>query len=197
MASDLLSASLDYYRDLRDATSEAAFFLVYGNLFSLYLADHANREAPAAGAATDPRELPFVAEALASIEEGGYAEALARVFALLARRGEPLPLSRVQLKHELVGDYKELLPDIAWDLARRIRGEQEIIVRYEAERAVATLPALLSNPADRERLLTLLERLSDDPRVQALSHTPEQDAMLARIHSALAERPATGPRLAA
>ena len=32
----------------------------------------------------DPRELPFVKEALASIEKGGYAEALTRVGALLA-----------------------------------------------------------------------------------------------------------------
>src|SRR5262249_8054076 len=36
MVSDLVSASLDYYRGLRDAFSEAAFFAVYGNLFSLY-----------------------------------------------------------------------------------------------------------------------------------------------------------------
>jgi hypothetical protein len=195
MGSELLSASLDYYRDLRDAASEAAFFLVYGNLFSLYLADRQAGEAQAPAAAGDPRTLPFVAEALASIDQGGYAEALARVGALLAWRGKPLPLSRVQLKHELVEEYRDLLPDISWETARRIRGEQEIIVRYEPEQALATLPKLLADPADRSRLLTLLERLLADPRVQALAHTPEQEAMLARIREVLAER--SGPRLAA
>ena len=39
MLSELISASLDYYRAMRDAVSEAAFFQLYGNLFSLYLAD--------------------------------------------------------------------------------------------------------------------------------------------------------------
>src|SRR5262249_30074102 len=39
MGSELISASLDYYRAIRDAVSEAAFFELYGNLFSLYLAD--------------------------------------------------------------------------------------------------------------------------------------------------------------
>src|SRR5215831_10163322 len=33
MLSELMSASLDYYRAVRDATSEAAFFQIYGNLF--------------------------------------------------------------------------------------------------------------------------------------------------------------------
>jgi hypothetical protein len=39
MMSEATSAALDYYRDVRDAMSEAAFFLTYGCLFSLYLAD--------------------------------------------------------------------------------------------------------------------------------------------------------------
>ncbi len=37
--SEAISASLDFYRENRDATSEAAFFQTYGNVFSLYLAD--------------------------------------------------------------------------------------------------------------------------------------------------------------
>ena len=45
----------------------------------------------------DPRELPFVKEALASIDKGGYAEALARVAFLMAHQDEPLPLARVHL----------------------------------------------------------------------------------------------------
>ena len=47
--------------------------------------------------AVDPRELPFVKEALASIDKGGYPEALARVGFLMAHQDEPLPLARVQL----------------------------------------------------------------------------------------------------
>jgi len=197
MNSELFSASLDYYRALRDAASEAAFFLIYGNLFAFYLSDREAESDSTSAALGDPRALPFVADALASIEQGGYAEAVARVAALLARRGEPVPLSRVQLRHELAEDFKDLLPDISWEQARRIRGEQDIVVRYEPEQALVTLPKLLPNSAERSRLLSLLERVVDDPRIQELSHTPEQEAMFARIRSVLAEHPPVGPRLAA
>ncbi|HTT38764.1 MAG TPA: DUF3141 domain-containing protein [Burkholderiales bacterium] len=177
--SELTSASLDYYRAIRDAVSEAAFFQTYGNLFSLYLAD--KHEAQVERHEGDPRELPFVKEALASIDQGGYPEALARVAFLLARKGEPLPLSRLQLKQELASDYQDLLPAISWDQARRIRGEQEIIVRYEPEKAIQTLPALLTERSDRDRLLALLDRLMADHRVQSVEPLPEQLAMLERI----------------
>jgi pimeloyl-ACP methyl ester carboxylesterase len=195
MMAELTSASLDYYRALRDALSEAAFFQLYGNLFSLYLADQprAGKAKPAA----DPRELPFVKDALASVSAGGYAEAVARVAFLLARKGEPLPLSRLQLKQELIADYRELLPALSPDEARRVRGEQEIIVRYEPEQAVATLPALLADRADRERLITLLERLLADERVLGVRPLPEQVATLERIRGVLRTAGAPRPRIVA
>ena len=58
-----------------------------------------------------------------------------------------MPLERVALKQELVEEYRDLLPDLAPDQWRRIRGEQDIIVRYEPEEAIATLPRLLTEPA--------------------------------------------------
>jgi hypothetical protein len=182
LMSELISASLDYYRALRDAVSEAAFFQIYGNLFSLYLADKPQAHAQQG---TDPRETPVVKDAMAAIANGGYPEAVARVAYLLAVKGEPLPLSRLQLKQELIDEYHELLPAIPRDEARRIRGEQEIIVRYEPEKAMETLPALLSERADRDRLLTLLDRLLADKRVQAVKPSDEQVAALGRIRAVL------------
>jgi FkbH-like protein len=41
-----------------------------------------------------------------------------------------------------------MVPDLAPDHWRRIRGEQDIIVRYAHVQAVATLPQLLADPAD-------------------------------------------------
>ena len=119
----------------------------------------------------------------------------ARVAFLLARKGEPLPLSRLELKQELIDDYRELLPAISFEQARRIRGEQEIIVRYEPEKAVQTLPALLTERADRDRLLTLLTRLLGDERVQRIKPSPEQLAMLDRIRSVLGSANARRPRV--
>jgi hypothetical protein len=181
--SELTSASLDCYRALRDAVSEAAFFQVYGNLFAFYLGNR--RDAEAQIPSVDPRELPFVRKALASVDKGGYAEALARVAFLLAHKDEPLPLSRLELAQELIEDYHEFLPQLAPDQARRIEGEQEIIARYEPEKAVKTLPLLLAGRKDRDRLLTLLERVLADKRVQRVQPSREQTAMLARIRRVL------------
>jgi pimeloyl-ACP methyl ester carboxylesterase len=188
---EVVAATLDYYRDLRDATSEALFFQTYGNLFAMYIADQVERgpEAP-----LDPRELPFVKAALAAIDEGGYPEALARAGELLARRGVPVPLSRLELKAELVKEYADLLPDLPLHEWKRIRGEQDAIVRFEPERALETLPRLLGDPSEREKFLQVLERLTSDPRVRADRATPEQSAMVARIRQALG---AAAPRLAA
>jgi len=196
MGSEIISASLDYYREIRDATSEAAFFQTYGNIFSLYLADKHALAAREIDAVADPRELPVVKEALASIDRGGYAEAITRVGALLARHGEPLPLARIALKQELREEYKDLLPKLAPDEWRRLRGEQDIIVRYEPERALATLPHLLADPADRERLITLAKRMLEDERVQSQGASPEQIAMLKTIVDTLGLVETRRPRIA-
>src|SRR5262249_31144978 len=159
--------------------AEATFFQIYGNLFAFYLGDEGDIEAQARR--TDPRELPLVRKALASIDKGGYAEAVARVAFLLAHKDEPLPLSRLQLAHDLIDEYRDLLPEAPPDEARRIAGEQEIIARAMPDKAVETLPALLTARSDRERLLTLLKRVLADKRVQSIKPSAEQKAMLARI----------------
>ena len=182
-ASEVTSASLDYCRALKDAASEATFFQTYGNLYAFYLGD--GRDPEQAAPTVDPRELPFVKEALASIDKGGYVEALARVAFLMAHKDEPLPLSRLHLAQELLDDYRDLLPDLPLDEVRRIGGVQEIIARYEPERAVETLPAVLAKRKDRDRLLTLLERVLADKRVQRIQPSPQQTAMLARIRRVL------------
>jgi pimeloyl-ACP methyl ester carboxylesterase len=194
--SEVTSASLDLYRDIRDALSEAAFFQTYGNIFSLYLADKHEAGARVEPGKVDPRELPFVKAALANIDKGGYAEALARVGALLARGGEPLPLSRLEMKEELIADYADYLPDIARDAMRRIRGEQELVVEFARDEAIETLPVLVSDPADRERLTEFFERVFADRRMQSFAPTPEQRATSARIKAAFEKVPGR-PRLAA
>ena len=183
-SSKAISASLEYCRALRDAASEAMFFHTYGNVFSLYVADKAEAEARGAPI-LEGRELPFVAEALASIERGGYPEALARVAAMLARSGEPLPLSTLQLKQELMADYADLLPSTAPDEWRRIRGEQEIIVRYEPERALATLPKLLADPSDRQKLVTVVRKLLADERVRRRQPSSQQLSTIEHVGNAL------------
>jgi hypothetical protein len=81
------------------------------------------------------------------------------------------------------------VPKIPPDQLRRIRGEQEIIVRYEPEQAVLSLSTLLADPRERNRLLTLLDKLITDTRVLAVQPTPAQLQMLARIRFVLGAAP--------
>ncbi len=181
----LLSASLDYFRDTRDAVTEAAFYTIYGNAYLRYFADEKESRGANGKVRVDPRELPFVRDALASVAQGGYVEALARVAVLLRQENQPLPLSRLELRQELANEYAEYLPRIMVHDWRRIRGEQEIIVQYESDQAIETLPLLLQDTADRKRLLTLIGKLSKDDRVRRIASSAEQIAMLSRIHEVL------------
>ena len=78
---------------------------------------------------------------------------------------------------------------------RRIRGEQDIITRYEPERALATLPQLVRNKADRVKLLTVFDRMLSDKRIhEAVSQ--EERAILKKIGKTLAVDPKEMPLLA-
>ncbi len=198
VASTWISASLDYYRDIRDAASEAMFFQTFGVMFPALHPGLRKRAANGPAEPLPPREQPVVREALAAIEQGGYADALARAACLLARRGEPLPLARVELKTQLAREYADLLPPLSAGQWHAIRGRQEIICRYEPARAVETLPLLLGDGDDRARFVTLLDRLLADPRVSAIRPTPAQEEVYQRIRTVLPPaRPARQPRLAA
>jgi hypothetical protein len=194
--SQAVSASLDYYREIRDAISEAAFFQTYGTVFSFLSADDAEAGTTAAARETNAADLPLVQDALKAMASGGFPEALTRTAALLKREGASIPLERVAMKQELVDEYRDLLPELPRDQWRRIRGEQDIIVRYAPDEALATLPQLLVDAADRERLLTLVERLLTDERLAGMEPTVEQRAMLARLGNVLGVAPARRRKLA-
>ena len=171
-------------------SSEAAFFQIYGNLFSLYLADRPERRQPERAQTVDPRELPVVKEALAAIDQGGYAEALARVGALLApARASRCRSSRLQLRHELIEDYRDAAArDCRPTSSGASAASRTSSSRYERERAVATLPALAQERRRPERLLTLFERVLADKRIQGMEATAEQRAMFETHRNGAARR---------
>jgi pimeloyl-ACP methyl ester carboxylesterase len=191
MVSGMISAGLDYYRAVRDATSEALFFQTYGSMFAL-AADGALRDA---GAPTAEAGEAAVSRALAAIDQGGFGAALARIGALLSRHGEPLPLERLALRAELRADHSGLAPEIEQPNWNAVRGEQELVVRYATEEAIETLPRLLARAEDRRRLMQVVDHLLADPRIRDFEPTPEQKAMLARLRTVLKvpARAASGP----
>lgn len=196
LGSELVSAGLDHGRAVRDALAEAAFFTIHGNAYLACLADQTTAKLGAVEPFADPRQRPAVRQALARVAKGGYVEAFARVGFLLAGTDEPIPLSLLTTAQELIKDYADLTPPLPMDQWRRVRGEQEIIVRYEPQRALETLPQLLDDE-ERERLLALIERVVSDKRVLAVQPTAGQISMIERVRTVLNERSPGGRRLAA
>jgi nitrogen-specific signal transduction histidine kinase len=88
------------------------------------------------------------------------------------------------MRQDLAKDYASLVPEIPLDEWRRIRGEQEVIASYAPDEAIATLPKLL-NDEERSRLLTLIDRLFADHRIQDTKPTAEQLAMVERVRAVL------------
>jgi hypothetical protein len=94
-------------------------------------------------------------------------------------------LASLQMRQELMTDYADLLPRLPPDQWRRIRGEQDIVVRYEPQKALATLPDLLARPADREKLVAVARRLLADERLQRQKPSEQQQRTLRSIAEVL------------
>lgn len=198
-AAEHISATLDYWRECRDAYGAAAFYWLYGTPFA---ADTIIRKPNPNGRRwrdQRPLDQPDLKQVLDSIAEGGYAEAVGRFAALMTTTGVPLPLSSVAARHDFAVQNQALLPNIDLADLRRIEGRQAIIVRHSFERALDLLPALVPGAVERKRLITLAERAAvhrgeKDPWLDL-----EQRALLERILAALRQpqakqREASTPR---
>jgi hypothetical protein len=181
--SEIMSASLDCYRALRDAVSEASFFQIYGSLYGMYFSDRPDAEA--AAPAVEARKLPLIKRALASIDKGGYAEALARVAFLMAHRDEPLPLSRLQLAHDLSRNIASCCRicratrRVASVASRRSSRATSRTRRSDTARAARETagPGTRSSPCS--------SACSPIPACRALRRRTAQKSMLARIRGVL------------
>jgi pimeloyl-ACP methyl ester carboxylesterase len=175
--SDMITAGLNLYRDLRDATMETMFFQVYGT--AAVLRGAAEAVAPAAAGVADSRATPQVRETLAAIGQGGYPEAVALIGALLGRGAGSIPLERLELVERLIrGD--DVLSRLPADEVRRIRAAQAVVAELEPERGLQSLPDLLPDSSDRQRLLDLLNEA-----VAEVEPTPNQQVVLDQVRSVL------------
>ena len=98
-------------------------------------------------AKADPRELPFVKEALTNINKGGYPEAVARISALVGRFADSIPLLRLEKASEIVHEDKAL-SKITEDEMRLMRSSG-VMALLEPELTLHSLPLLLSSREDR------------------------------------------------
>ena len=171
--SEMVIGSWNLFRDLRDAASEAAFFRIYGSMVTLGVGSVKPAIEP--DVKIDPRELPYVKEALSAIDQGGYPEAVARIGALVGRYAGPIPLGRLEMADEFVRSDK-VLSKLSEDQIRSLRSDAGVMSLLEPERTLAALPSLLTEEEDRERVLSILKwGLSQE------GITPDQRSMITAI----------------
>ncbi|CAG0976883.1 Poly(3-hydroxyalkanoate) polymerase subunit PhaC [Burkholderiales bacterium] len=168
LGSAVVSASLDLYRDLRDAASEAAFFQIYGNMMSLQMADQ--RAAIRRQTRFDPRSLPAVRQVLDDLDRGGLPEAIVRAGLLVAKAGGgKRRLAQMEGVRALLAPTG-VLEGVSEDDFRRVLHDEAIVVEFEPAQAKRALPRLVRSTADRRKLHRMLDALADDPHLDKRQH---------------------------
>jgi pimeloyl-ACP methyl ester carboxylesterase len=156
---DAVERSIDGWRDMRDAAIETAFHAIYGGLAAVGVTgDDTAAEAEAArrSVAVEPANL---AEARGRVAAGGYAEAVIRMMILLADARGGVRRSRLARSNALLTTEP---PFVGMSPAARqamIR-EQTVIVTLMREEALASLPALLPEAAERRKALAAVEHVA-------------------------------------
>ncbi|MEM7399306.1 MAG: DUF3141 domain-containing protein [Pseudomonadota bacterium] len=144
----LFEQSIDFMADLRDAMYENTFFALWGHPWAKAFGRR-NLPGRTLKNESELRALPEVQSALHHMSEGGFAEAVIRMLILLAdSRGE---VRRDRLERSgAVLTQDEPFKSLTTDRRRQIIDEQTLVVQFEREAALETLPDLLRTSEDRK-----------------------------------------------
>ena len=164
-------------RDMQEAIIEWNFHAFWGLPFARSLGKNLSRtvsEAPQ----EDLRTLASVQDALDRISIGGYAEGVLRMLILLAQSRKEVRRSRLERSNEMMmtnEPFKSMTPK---QLSRMIH-RQSLIVSFEPDEAITTLPELLQTKEDREQAMKLCELIAG-PREEMSVETIDMFERLAR-----------------
>ncbi len=141
----------DGVRDFQDFRIEMTFNLLYNTPFLKSLGERSSRRTSDAPQ-EDLRALPSVQDALDRIETGGLPEGLIRMLILLAQSRHEVRRSRLERSNEILATT-EPFASMKRKHRTRIIHRESLIVGFEPEAAMATLPKLLRTREERETAL--------------------------------------------
>jgi pimeloyl-ACP methyl ester carboxylesterase/tellurite resistance protein len=178
-SAELTTEWMDFTRDLRDGWLETAFYAIWSSPFMRAVgAAEAPRISQVAG--TDLRAVPEVRSALAQMTRGNYAVAVIRMLILLARARGSIRRDRLERSNQML-TTEEPFASLGEETRTRIIHQQGLIVEFEPERALATLPKLISDPKDRARAIEQCLHVTGAEE----DMSPETRERLAEIRKAL------------
>ncbi len=166
-------------RDIRDAMYEMTFLGIYSSPAMLRLGEkfafERTRKDPKA-----LRYLPEVQSVLLNVDRGGFEEAVIRMLILMAESRATVRRDRLERSARVLG-HDEPFASLGADKRAALIHEQSLIVEFEPERALETLPDLLSDPAERQRAIEVVEFIAG--AIEEME--PATIQLVQRFHSAL------------
>ena len=131
----MIAQTMDFWRDVKSATDELTFFSIYANPLVAGLARRESAE-PNIGLDATLRELPAVREAVRTIAQGGYVEAVLRMLILMARSRGEVRQSRLERSNAILNSA-EPFASLGVEARSRLIHQQTLIIDFEPEQAIA------------------------------------------------------------
>ena len=147
--------TIDFWRDVRDASYEAAFFGLYGGPFMRW-AGRFNNYIRTHKDAAELRLMPQAQAALMNVNRGGFAEAVIRMLLLLSEARGSVRRDRLERSAHMLS-CDEPFASLGAQRRSQLIHEQSIIVELARDEAIETLALLLTTADDRAKAVGAVE----------------------------------------
>ena len=171
--------TFDAIRDFRDAMYEMTFFSIYSSPAMLRLGEKFAFERTL----KDPKQLrylPEVQSVLLNVDRGAFEEAVIRMLILMADSRATVRRDRLERSARVLG-HDEPFASLGSEKRAALIHEQSLIVEFERQRALETLPDLLPDMAERQRAIEVVEFIAGT--VEEME--PATIQLVQRFHSVL------------
>ncbi|MBC2717186.1 MAG: DUF3141 domain-containing protein [Desulfobacteraceae bacterium] len=174
--SQLISDSLNLYRDVRDQNQEFWFKAVYGNPWML---SFFKKSAEKTADDTD-KENTCLVEWLDMLEDGGFAEGVVRIMVAMAHTDESLKRQVLKTYKQIIAADKRLKNLKEGEFKQMVR-QQSCILHADRDKALNALPKLIPDKKDQAAAIKIAEQVALADQV----FNDEEKALISRIRTSL------------